>query len=326
MTRLDAVPSNPTIKTLAQRVALQFMSRTITRLARVFKGERVCARQQSIDREIELTDLASQSAHPAPLIDIGINLAHDSFDHDRDEVIARAATVGVSRMIITGSSIASTHSALELVRASPARFRCTAGIHPHHASELDESQRAQLEQLAASPEVVAVGECGLDYFRNFSPHEAQLQAFRTQLDLAIELGKPVFLHQRDAHDDFLRILKEYRHRLAGGVAHCFTAGAEEAHAYLALDLHIGITGWICDERRGLHLREVVRLIPADRLLIESDAPYLMPRDLQPKPASRRNEPMYLAHVLQAIASARGEDPQELAATTTRNAIELFGWN
>jgi TatD DNase family protein len=152
-----------------------------------------------------------------------------------------------------------------------------------------------------------------------------VKAFREQLALAVEVQKPVFLHQRDAHEDFLAILREYRLRLAGGVAHCFTAGTAEARAYLELDLHIGITGWICDERRGLHLREVVREIPADRLLIESDAPYLLPRDVQPRPQSRRNEPKFLPHVLRAIADARGESPEELAAVTTRNALKFFGW-
>ena len=261
----------------------------------------------------------------AQLIDIGINLAHDSFDSDRAEVIQRAAAVGVTRMVVTGSSVASTRAAIELVRSDPQRLRCTAGVHPHHATDLDESALHELTELAAQPEVVAVGECGLDYFRNFSPRPAQVAAFRRQLDLAVQLRKPVFLHQRDAHEEFLSILREYRSRLVGGVAHCFTAGSLEASAYLDLGLYIGITGWICDERRGLHLREVVRTIPAERLLIETDGPYLLPRNLHPKPQSRRNEPMYLPHVLDAIAAARGQSSQELASLTTRNAFTLFGW-
>ena len=262
---------------------------------------------------------------PAQLIDIGINLAHDSFDSDRADVIRRADAVGVSHMLITGSSLPSTRAALDLVRSDPQRFRCTAGVHPHHAAELDEAALSELAALAAASEVVAVGECGLDYFRNLSPRPAQLIAFGRQLDLAVQLRKPVFLHQRDAHDDFLRILREYGSRLVGGVAHCFTAGIAEARAYLDLGLYIGITGWISDERRGLHLRDVVRTIPAERLLIETDGPYLLPRDLEPKPQSRRNEPMYLPHVLRAVAAARGQSPQELASLTTRNAHTLFGW-
>lgn len=260
-----------------------------------------------------------------PIIDIGVNLAHDSFDADRALVIRDAELAGVTRMVITGSSIASTRSAIDIVRSDPTRFRSTAGVHPHHASDLDAAQLSDLRELARAPEVVAVGECGLDYFRNFSPREAQLAAFRAQLELAVEMHKPVFLHQRDAHQDFLAIMRDYRPRLTGGVAHCFTAGLEEARAYLALDLYIGITGWICDERRGLHLREVVREIPANRLLIETDAPYLLPRNLDPKPKSRRNEPKHLTAVLGALASARGETVEALAAATTDNALRLFAW-
>lgn len=259
------------------------------------------------------------------LVDIGINLAHDSFDADREAMIERAERAGVSHFLITGSSIASTQHAIELVRAQPNRYRCTAGVHPHHASDVDESALASLRALARSPEVVAVGECGLDYFRNFSPPDAQLRAFRQQLEIAAEVRKPVFLHQRDAHDDFVALMRQFRSKLTGGVAHCFTAGLDEARAYLDLDLYIGITGWICDERRGQHLREVVRHIPADRLLIETDAPYLLPRDLQPMPKNRRNEPLFLPHVLAAIAHARGESPDTLGAITTRNSHALFGW-
>jgi TatD DNase family protein len=266
-----------------------------------------------------------RSAPIAPLCDIGINLAHDSFDHDREAVIQRAAEVGVTRMVITGSSLASTHAAIALVQQYSSSMRCTAGVHPHHASDLDTTQLQAFDALARQPEVVAVGECGLDYFRNFSPHDAQLDAFAKQLELAAAVGKPVFLHQRDAHEDFVNVLRRYRERLTGGVAHCFTAGMDEARAYLDLGLYIGITGWICDERRGHHLREVVKHIPADRLLIETDAPYLLPRNLQPKPQSRRNEPMYLPHVLMAIAEARGESVEKLAEITTDNALRLFSW-
>jgi TatD DNase family protein len=259
------------------------------------------------------------------LVDIGINLAHDSFDSDREATIERAVSAGVSHFLITGSSVASTRTAIEWVRRHPDRYRCTAGVHPHHASEIDAAALQSLDELAGNPEVVAVGECGLDYFRDFSPREAQLAAFRGQLELAVKHRKPVFLHQRDAHEDFTALVREYRSNLVGAVAHCFTAGLNEARTYLDLDLYIGITGWICDERRGHHLREVVREIPADRLLIETDAPYLMPRDLKPMPKNRRNEPMYLPHILQSIAAARGEPADTLGAVTTRNAHALFGW-
>ena len=260
-----------------------------------------------------------------PLADIGLNLAHDSFDHDREHVVAAARAAGVQYMVITGSTLDSTRAAIELARSEPGAFRATAGIHPHHAREFHEADIPALRALLLAPEVGAAGECGLDYFRNFSPHEDQERVFRAQLELAVETGKPVFLHQRDGHDAFMAILRDYRPRLSAGVAHCFTGDDRELRDYLDLGLSIGITGWICDERRGQHLRELVRLIPLDRLMIETDAPYLMPRDLRPKPSSRRNEPKYLAHILRTVAACRGEPPENVAAATTRNAVAFFGF-
>lgn len=256
-------------------------------------------------------------------IDIGVNLAHDSFDADRDAVMQRAAQAGVTQMIVTGASEDGTRKAIELARAHAGRLFATAGVHPHHAADLTPEAAARLRDLAQDRAVVAVGECGLDYFRDFSPRDLQRRAFGWQLEIAIETQKPVFLHQRDAHDDFLAILREFAPRLAGGVAHCFTAGPHERDAYLELGLHIGITGWICDERRGLHLRDVVKGIPADRLLLETDAPYLLPRDLEPAPKSRRNEPHYLPHVAAAVAAARAESVETLARTATANTRRLF---
>jgi TatD DNase family protein len=262
---------------------------------------------------------------PPTLIDIGLNLTHDSFDHDRHDVLARALDAGVEYMLITGSSLANTQAAIDLVMQHPQRLRATAGIHPHHAGEFPSDHSDQLRALLMRPEVIATGECGLDYFRNFSPHTDQERVFRLQLELACESRKPLFLHQRDAHDPFVAILKEYLPRTTGGVAHCFTAGLPEASEYLDMGLYIGITGWLCDERRGQHLRELVRHIPLDRMLIETDAPYLLPRDLTPKPKSRRNEPAFLTQVLNAIAHCRGAMPESIVVATTANARRLFGW-
>jgi len=262
--------------------------------------------------------------HP-PLVDIGLNLTHDSFDHDRDAVLTRAQEAGVEYMLITGSSLANTRAAVELTKRYPGRMRATAGIHPHHAAEFASANRERLKDLLMQPEVIATGECGLDYFRNFSPHADQERVFRLQLELACESGKPLFLHQRDAHQPFVGILKEYFARTGGGVAHCFTGTKEEARDYLDMGLYIGVTGWLCDERRGQSLRETAPFIPRDRLLIETDAPYLLPRDLAQKPQSRRNEPMYLPHVLHALAELRGERGDDLAAATVENAQRLFGW-
>jgi len=258
------------------------------------------------------------------LIDIGSNLTHDSFAQDRDAVIARALEAGVRRQIVTGADLASSHQAAALAAARPSLLSSTAGVHPHHARSFDASLRAELCELLRRPEVVAVGECGLDYYRNFSPPEAQRAAFVAQLEIAIAARKPVFLHQRDAHGDFAAILKDFRGGLAGGVAHCFTGGPAELQDYLALDLHIGVTGWVSDERRGESLRESVPRIPADRLMLETDAPYLLPRDLAPPPKSRRNEPCYLPHIARAVAHLRGESLEQVAAASTRNANRFFG--
>jgi TatD DNase family protein len=256
------------------------------------------------------------------LIDIGVNLAHDSFDADRAAVMQRAAAAGVAQMVVTGSSVDATRAAIALARTHPRVLFATAGVHPHHAADLTVEALVTLEELARAPEVVSLGECGLDYFRDFSPRELQRRAFGWQLELAKKLGKPVFLHQRDAHEDFIAILRE--HGVTRGVAHCFTAGEKERDAYLDLGLHIGITGWINDERRGLHLREVVKGIPADRLVVETDAPYLLPRDLRPMPKSRRNEPMYLPNVVRAIAAAQKRGESAVANESTAAARRLFG--
>jgi TatD DNase family protein len=256
-------------------------------------------------------------------IDIGVNLTHDSFDADRDAVIERARAAGVTQMLVTGADLASSEAALQLARVHPRVLYATAGVHPHHASHLRTQDLPALRALLSQPEVLAVGECGLDYHRNYSPREAQLRAFDWQLQLAAECGKPLFLHQRDAHTDFVALLRNYRATLTGGVAHCFTGTAAELEDYLALGLSIGITGWFCDERRGAHLAELVAQIPAQRLLLESDAPYLLPRDLRPRPKSRRNEPMYLPHIGAAVARARAESPEQCAAHTSGHARALF---
>ena len=258
------------------------------------------------------------------LVDIGLNLAHDSFDADRDDVIERAAEAGVTRMVLTGSSPDSNRDALALANAHPARFWSTAGMHPHHASDYDNAVHDGIASLLPENKVVAVGECGLDYFRNFSPPEAQRGAFERQLDLAESSGLPVFLHQRDAHEDFLEILEPRLGRLSRAVAHCFTGSEEELRRYVELGLYVGITGWICDERRGTHLKDIVSLIPDDRLMLETDAPYLLPRSLRPKPKTRRNEPAWLTEVLKVVAEARGQTEAHVAEVTTRTAETFFG--
>jgi len=257
------------------------------------------------------------------LIDIGANLAHDSFDDDRDEIIERARDAGVARIVVTGSSDDSNVRAAELAEASDGVLFSTAGVHPHHASDYTDQSDALIRSLVSKDSVVAVGECGLDYFRNFSPRDAQMSAFRRQLDIAKETGLPVFLHQRDAHDDFIEVLEPALPDLSRAVAHCFTGEHESLREYVALGLYIGITGWICDERRGKHLYDIVSIVPDDRLLIETDAPYLLPRTIRPRPKTRRNEPSYLPEVLRVVAEARGQSEDHIAQITTENASRFF---
>jgi len=257
------------------------------------------------------------------LVDIGANLAHDSFDDDRDEVLQRAADAGVARIVVTGSSDDSNMRAAALAETSNGMLFSTAGVHPHHASDYTDESDALIRTLVTKDAVVAVGECGLDYFRNFSPRDAQLLAFRRQLQIAKETGLPVFLHQRDAHDDFIDVLEPFLPELSRAVAHCFTGEHESLREYVELGLYIGITGWICDERRGKHLHDIVSVVPDDRLLIETDAPYLLPRSIQPKPKTRRNEPAYLPEVLRVVAEARGQSEDHVAQITTENATRFF---
>ncbi len=260
---------------------------------------------------------------PPVLIDIGANLTHDSFDADRKAVIERAQAAGIAQFIVTSSDMEHSHKAVELCRQWPGVLFCTAGTHPHHAKDFAADAPDVLHALLTNPEVVAVGECGLDYFRNYSPHAAQLACFEAQLALAAKTRKPVFLHQRDAHAEFMTVLRRYRPNVSAAVLHCFTGSEAELQDYLSLDLYIGITGWICDERRGSHLRELVKIIPDNRLMLETDAPYLFPRDIHPRPADHRNEPLYLKHISEVVATCVGKPVVQLAAETTENAQRFF---
>src|SRR5215467_4056439 len=258
------------------------------------------------------------------LIDIGVNLLHKHFFADRDDAIGRAIKAGVSTMIVTGTSVKESQAALALARKKPEVLYCTAGVHPHNARSCDEAAIAALRHLGGCDQVVAIGECGLDFNRDFSPRNQQERWFEAQVELACDLGLPLFLHERDAHDRFVSILGRYRNRISNAVVHCFTGTERELAAYLDLDLHIGITGWICDERRGVHLRDLIRLIPLNRLMLETDAPFLTPRNMPVRPKSGRNEPAFLTHVLHAVAAAIGRDDEEVAAATTRTARAFFG--
>lgn len=280
-----------------------------------------------------MTTLATQQAHDAlpealqfrpstPLVDIGANLTHESFQHDLSDVIARARAANVTTMIVTGTDVAHARQAVEMARQFAGLY-ATAGVHPHDASGWSEDVAQALGNLYTLPEVVAVGECGLDFNRNFSTPQEQERAFEAQLALAAASGLPLFLHERDAGQRMREILHHWRDDISHAVIHCFTADRETLRGYLELDLHIGLTGWICDERRGHHLRDLVREIPLDRLMVETDCPYLLPRNLPAKLKGRRHEPALLPWIVQEIARWHQVSDTELAAATTRTALQFF---
>ena len=258
---------------------------------------------------------------PAALVDIGCNLGSDRLYHHLARILPEARAAGVIAQIITGSSLESSERALQLAHDHADLF-ATAGTHPHHADEWHPgNHRVAFLALAREQRTVAVGETGLDYWRGFAKAANQCKSFNDQLEIAKQVQKPLFLHERDAFADFRSILEPALPELAGGVWHCFTADGDALDWALAAGLHIGITGWICDPERGGRLRELVRHIPDERLLLETDAPYLTPKTLQPTP--RCNEPKYLPEVLRMVAACRGQSMEDVAHFTTRNAITLF---
>lgn len=256
-------------------------------------------------------------------IDIGVNLTDKAFAEDRFAVLERAWQADISQMLLTTTSLDHADQVIEYCSESPQRLFATAGVHPHNARNWTAESNQQLRDLSKQSAVKAIGECGLDFNRDFSPRASQLKALEEQLAIAAETGLPVFLHERDASETILPLLRDFRDQLSGAVVHCFTADQKALYAYLDLDLHIGITGWICDERRGTHLHPLMRDIPAGRLMLETDAPWLLPRSMANKPKSRRNEPAFLIEVAQCVAQCRGESLQQLASHTTATARSLF---
>lgn len=265
---------------------------------------------------------ALQFRSSQPLIDIGANLTHQSFQRDLSDVITRAHAANVATLIVTGTDIEHAGKAVEMARQYPGLY-ATAGVHPHDASGWNNEVACQLKALHETSEVVAVGECGLDFNRNFSsPHE-QEKAFEAQLALAVENGLPLFLHERDAGPRMREMLHYWRSDISDAVIHCFTADKDTLYGYLDLDLHIGLTGWLCDERRGSHLHSLVKEIPLDRLMVETDCPYLLPRNLPAKLKGRRNEPALLPWIVREIAHCHGINERELAKATSDTATAFF---
>ena len=257
------------------------------------------------------------------MIDIGANLASTAFESDLEQVLQRAQAASIDKIIVTGSDRESAITGKQLADQRPGFLYTTAGLHPHHASQCDDDLIQTFASLLEHDNVVAIGETGLDYFRNISPREAQLQAFSAHLELAKTIDKPLFLHERDAFEDFRQTMQHFAPLCERAIVHCFTGSLEALKSYLDMGMYIGITGWICDEKRGKDLQEIVKLIPKNRLLVETDAPYLTPKKIIPKPKNGRNEPSYLPYVIEKIANIVGENPQDLAYQTSKNSRTAF---
>lgn len=252
--------------------------------------------------------------------DAGVNLFSQQFDEDRNEVVDRAQAAGVAQLLLISSDLAETIANLDYCQQHSG-LMTTAGVHPHQAAAVSDDWLSQLTAFLKHSEVAAIGECGLDFNRMFSPQEQQVRVFSAQLSLAKQLQKAVYLHERDAFSTQLALLKEYG--INHGIAHCFTGDAAQLKAYLDLGLYIGITGWLCDERRASMLQDALCYLPLDRLILETDAPYLRPRNLKPKPKSRRNEPALLSAIAEQIAVLRGWSMADIAKHSRQNAEALF---
>lgn len=252
--------------------------------------------------------------------DIGVNMPDNRLP--AESVVQAAQAADVQLMLLTGTSIGQSREALALAKQYSSSLFCTAGIHPHYAKDAGDFE-AQICELAKHSQVLAIGECGLDFNRNFSPRQDQLDVFERQLVLAVKLQLPVFLHERDAFEEQLALLDRYRDDLVGGVAHCFTSDLEQMQGYLERDLYIGITGWLCDDKRGQALQQAVTQLPLNRVLLETDAPYLMPKTL--KNQGRTNQPANLPHVAEFLATLMKVELEELKQASWRNAHALFSF-
>ena len=264
------------------------------------------------------------------MIDIGVNLTNKRFDKDRNELIVRAKSKGVTQLLITGTSVNESKQALALCQTNQQQFPntlfATAGVHPHDADGVNDDYLAELTQLATQPQVKAIGECGLDFNRNFSTPKQQLKVFKEQIQLAKQLSMPLFLHQRDAFQPWFNELSPFIDQVPAMVAHCFTGNKTELLTCLDAGMYVGITGWLCDERRGKELQEIVKYIPLTQLMIETDAPYLTPRNIRPRPKSSRNEPSYLPIIVKKLAELTSDSEGEIFHQTKVNTEQVFNWN
>lgn len=257
------------------------------------------------------------------LFDIACNFSSDRFEKDLNEVIKRAQANNVTKFLLVSASLKDAEKVNKIYQNNKDSCFLTIGAHPHHANEFNSSSPLEMKQLIKEYKPHSVGETGLDFFRNISSYEEQLFAFEEQIQIAIETNLPLFLHQRDAHDDFLKIISKYKNDISKAVVHCFTGTQKELDDYLEMEFSIGLTGWICDERRNIDLRKSLKNIPLDKLMIETDCPYLIPRNLNNKPKNNRNEPAYLPHIANEIALLINLDKDKLIDITYKNSINFF---
>ena len=259
----------------------------------------------------------------AGFIDIACNFTHPSFKENLDQVLMDAMAVDVKKFVLLCASLDDLKPIQKIQSRNPSQFFITAGIHPHHANEILTLNEVPLVDKLLSIKPDAIGETGLDYFRNISPPEIQRDSFAMHIDIAKALKKPLYLHQRDAHDDFINIIKDNSTSLPSFVVHCFTGTQKQLDDYLDLGAFIGLTGWICDEKRNQDLRASIKNIPLDRLMLETDCPYLVPKNLTTKAKKNINEPKYLPHIAQEVSDLMNISIESLREATSQNAEAFF---
>lgn len=252
------------------------------------------------------------------MIDTHCHLTDPRLAEQLDSVLERAAAAGVSRMVTIGTDIDDAMRCIELCRAIP-NVRCAIGVHPNHCGQVPIEDLPRLRQLQSDPSVVALGEMGLDYHHHFAPVERQRSVFEFQLELAAELKRPIVIHSREATDDTLAILRGFP--AVRAVFHCFTGTVEEARKILDAGYLLGFTG-AATFKKNDQIREAVAMTPMDRLLVETDAPYLTP---EPMRKQKTNEPSFVVHVAKVVAEVKGVSVEEIDRVTTVNACSFYAW-
>ena len=250
------------------------------------------------------------------MFDIGANLTSSHFSDDLDSVLDESFEAGVKKICITSSNLQDVRNAKKITERNKNLYY-SVGFHPHNAKDFKIEFLKEMSIYLDDPKAICLGEMGLDFNRNFSSKEEQILCFESQLSLANSINKPLFLHQRDAHEEFLSILDNYKFNQKL-IVHCFTGNLSELEDYLKRDFYIGITGWVCDLKRGLDLRECINHIPQDKLLIETDSPYLSPRK-----KIRRNEPKFLIDVAEEVARLRQQTKESIVKSSYENSLNFF---